>query len=120
MSKLHLTVRIPADYNRQTWFGILSDIERQVNSLSEGVIAALYSSNTSPPGTGLHNKGDFIRNSSPTVSGTAPNEYVTYGWICTVAGEPGTFRECRFTVGETTITPLAGSITFTGVTPTVT
>jgi exoribonuclease R len=38
MSKLHLTVRIPPDYDRQTWFGILSDIEKQVNAQIDGYL----------------------------------------------------------------------------------
>jgi hypothetical protein len=38
MSKLFLTVRIPPDYNRQVWFDILSQIERQVNSQVDGYL----------------------------------------------------------------------------------
>lgn len=38
MSKLFLTVRIPPDYNRQTWFDILGQIERQANSVEDGYL----------------------------------------------------------------------------------
>jgi len=119
MSKLFLTVRIPPDYNRQAWFDILRQIERQVNGLSEGFIEAHYSSFTSAPTSGTHNQGDFIRNSTPNVLGEAPTQYIIHGWVCVASGEPGTWKECRFSIGNDTIFPSAGSITFTGFAPTV-
>lgn len=58
---------------------------QQVNGLSEGRIAANYTAATAAPTTGLYQQGDFVKNSAPT--GATP----ILGWVCTVAGEPGTF-----------------------------
>lgn len=38
MSKLFLTGRIPADYNRQVWFDILRQIETVVNPMVDGYL----------------------------------------------------------------------------------
>lgn len=119
MSKLFLTVRIPPDYNRQAWHDILSQVEKQVNSLSEGAIAGHYNAFTSAPNTSTYAQGDFVRNSKPTVLGTAPDTYIVFGWTCVASGTPGTWTECRFAVGNDTINPFVGSITFSGATPTV-
>ena len=40
MSKLHLTVRIPPDYNRQAWYDILSQIERNINKVDDAYLFA--------------------------------------------------------------------------------
>ena len=120
MSKLALTVRIPPDYNRQTWANILSQIQTQVNNLSEGSISASFNAFTSRPTTGTYAQGDFIKNSKPAALGNSPNQYIVAGWICIVSGEPGTWTECRFLIGNDTINTFAGSIAFTGAAPTVT
>ena len=119
MSRLLLSNRIPYTYDIQTWTSILREVETQVNLLSETKIAATHNATTDSPTTGDHNIGDFVKNSSPTVLGTTPNRYVVYGWICTAAGTPGTWYECRFTVGDAVVAPSFGSITFTGAAPTV-
>jgi len=41
-------------------------------------------SGTTAPTTGVHEAGEYVSNSAPAVG--APK-----GWICTVAGEPGTW-----------------------------
>ena len=47
------------------------------------------------PTSGASAQGDIVRNSNPTkVTGGAFN-YVLFGWICTVAGDPGTWEEMR-------------------------
>lgn len=63
----------------------LREHAKQVNALSEGRIGGTYNAQPSAPTTGLYQQGDFIKNSAP--SGSTP----TIGWVCTVAGEPGTF-----------------------------
>lgn len=74
----------------------------QLNGLSEGRMVASYGALTAAPtGTaGPFQVGDFIRNSAPAELGTTPNKYVIYGWICTVAGSPGTWLQQRFLTGN--------------------
>lgn len=119
MSKLFLTGRIPHEYNRQVFMDILRQIEVQVNSLSEGRISSNYNAYSDSPDSGSHQRGDFVKNSNIVELGDAPNKYIIYGWICTSSGTPGTWRECRFTIGNDVISPSHGSITFTGYAPTV-
>jgi hypothetical protein len=74
---------------------LFRQIAQQVNDFSEGSIVANYSALTSVPTTGTWNKGDVIRNTNPSELGAAPNTYIVYGWICMVAGTPGTWEELR-------------------------
>jgi hypothetical protein len=71
----------------------------QLNALSEGEISAVYNARTAPPTTGKHKRGTVLRNSDPTETGTAPNTYVVYGWLCTVDGEPGTWEALNVPTG---------------------
>jgi hypothetical protein len=71
----------------------------QVNSLSEGRLSATYSALAAVPTAGKYAAGDFVRNSVPVVTGTAPNTYVVWGWVCTVGGEPGTFEAINIPTG---------------------
>jgi len=43
--------------------------------------------------------GDAIRNTAPSVLGTAASQYVVTGWVCTAAGDPGTWHEMRTLTG---------------------
>jgi len=43
--------------------------------------------------------GDTIRNTAPSVLGTAGSRYVISGWICTAQGDPGTWNEMRTLTG---------------------
>lgn len=63
----------------------LREHAQQVNALSEGRIAATYNAATAAPTTGTYQQGDFVKSSAPT-SATP-----TIGWVCTVAGTPGTW-----------------------------
>lgn len=72
----------------------------QVNAASEGQIQGAYNALTAPPTTGDHQKGDFIRNSAPAELGTAGAKYVVTGWICSAAGTPGTWLQCRVLTGN--------------------
>jgi hypothetical protein len=43
--------------------------------------------------------GDIIRNTAPSVLGTAGSRYVITGWVCTAQGDPGTWNEMRTLTG---------------------
>jgi hypothetical protein len=79
---------------------LFRDVSRQVNSLSQGSIAASFSAYTAAPTTGLWAQGDYIRNSGPTEGGSLLSKYVVLGWVCTVGGTPGTWLECRALTGN--------------------
>jgi len=81
----------------QRWADSLSV---QVNNLSEDRLTAHHAALIAAPTTGSYAIGDFVKNSSPSEAGTAGSKYVIIGWICTVAGTPGTFLECRCLTGN--------------------
>lgn len=87
------------DLNRRL-YQLFRQIAQQVNGISEGLIAANYSAQTSPPTVGTYHQGDFIRNSDPSELGSAGSKYVIFGWICTVSGNPGTWVQQRFLTGN--------------------
>lgn len=99
MSKVFLN-RLPSEYNRQTFFEILSAIQTQLNALAEGRLQAHYNAYTAAPTTGTYARGDFIRNSEPSEAGSGGSMYVVIGWICTASGTPGTWKECRVLTGN--------------------
>lgn len=43
--------------------------------------------------------GDVIRNTNPSVLGTAGSQYVISGWVCTTQGDPGTWSQMRTLTG---------------------
>lgn len=73
---------------------------QQINAMSEGKLVGAYNAQTAAPTTGDHAVGDFIRNSAPAEAGSASSKYVIFGWVCSVAGTPGTWLECRFLTGN--------------------
>lgn len=77
----------------------LRDVQMQLNSLSEGALHATHNALPSRPTKGRYAQGDFVRNSAPEELGATGAKYVIFGWQCTVAGEPGTWVECRFQTG---------------------
>lgn len=79
---------------------IFGNVIDQLNNLSEGQVSATTNANTAPPTTGTYQQSDFIRNSAVTELGTAGSKYVITGWICTAAGTPGTWRQCRSLTGN--------------------
>ena len=81
-------------------YQLFRQISQQVNALSEGLMVANYAATTSAPTTGTWYQGDFVRNSAPTEAGSAGSKYVIFGWICTVAGTPGTWVQQRFLTGN--------------------
>lgn len=105
MSKLDLSQRVPAQYDRQVFADIIRSICGQTNSLSEGRLNARYNAQSSvPSGTAVaYASGDFVPDSNCTVRGSvAPGvaaSYVRLGWVCVAPGTPGTFVEARVLTG---------------------
>jgi len=95
--KLNKTPRKPVDAETDVWY---RQIAQQVNALSEGLILASYTALTAAPTSGTWMQGDRVKNKTPSELGTAGSKYVTLGWICTVAGTPGTWLECRALTGN--------------------
>ena len=79
---------------------VLRQITQQVNSLTEGAVFANHSARTAAPTTGTFNQGDFVQKSNSAEAGSASSKYVILGWVCTVAGTPGTWLECRVLTGN--------------------
>ena len=77
---------------------VLRQIITQVNLLSEGHVQAATNAATAPPTAGEYVQGDYIRNSTPTASGSP--EVVVLGWVCTVSGTPGTWHEVQALTGN--------------------
>lgn len=98
--KLNLELKLPEKYVKGTIAEVFRAIEKQVNLLTEGRVKAVHNAYTAAPTTGKHNQGDFVRNLSPSELGSASSKYVIIGWICTVAGEPGTWLQCRVLTGN--------------------
>lgn len=73
-------------------------VANEHNALANGYVSATYSA-TAAPTTGTHAQGDFVRNSAPSVAGAGGSQYVVLGWVCTVAGTPGTWVACRTLTG---------------------
>lgn len=106
MSKLSsLIFKVPTQYERQSITEIFRAIFTQTDTLAEGRIAGRYQAQVSvPTGTAIaYNVGDIVWDSNTTVRGSvAPGiaaSYVRLGWVCTVAGNPGTFQEMRVLTG---------------------
>lgn len=78
----------------------LRETAKQVNALSEGRLEAFYNATTAAPTSGTYARGDYIKNSEPSEAGSALSKYVILGWVCTVGGTPGTWKECRALTGN--------------------
>ena len=78
----------------------LREHAQQVNSVSENRLAGCYNAMPSMPTAGLYNAGDLVRNNAPSELGAAGARYVIFGWLCVVAGSPGTFVQSRFLTGN--------------------
>lgn len=79
---------------------LLRDITNQLNAITEGNAYAYHGAMTAAPTTGTWNIGDEVKNSAPSEAGSASSKYVITGWICTVAGTPGTWLEKRCLTGN--------------------
>lgn len=86
---------IPASY-QTTPLGLA------VRNMYEGRMSA-HQAWTAAPSAGSWAQGDVVRNSNPTEqTSVSGDNYVLYGWICTVAGTPGTWEELRIPTGTVT------------------
>ncbi len=79
---------------------LLGKIAQQVNGITEGQASAVHNAATAAPTTGTWAVGDEVKNSAPAEAGAVGSKYVITGWICTVAGTPGTWLEKRVLTGN--------------------
>lgn len=79
---------------------VLRDLGTRIDALSNGELVGIRGKATAAPTTGNWAQGDIVRNSAPSEAGGAGNKYVIYGWICTVAGTPGTWLQLRTLTGN--------------------
>ena len=94
--KLNTTPRANLDPNTDRWY---REIAQQVNSVSEGRIAAAYNAMTAAPTGGDNRAGDIVRNTAPAELGSAGSKYIITGWICVTSGSPGTWKQMRVLTG---------------------
>lgn len=97
--RLSTDLRLPQTYDPGAIAQILRQIVTQVNNLSEGRIYARDSGLTAAPTTGRYDVGDIVWHSAPAETATTAGNFVVMGWVCTAAGEPGTFEEMRVLTG---------------------
>jgi hypothetical protein len=71
-----------------------------INLMTDGRLSGTNNATTAAPTTGVHARGDFVRNSQPSEAGAAASKYVVLGWVCTAGGEPGTWLACRVLTGN--------------------
>ena len=71
-----------------------------VNLIVDGRASASNNASTAAPTTGAYVAGDFVKNSAPSELGSAGSKYVIDGWLCVVAGTPGTWVQKRFLTGN--------------------
>lgn len=92
-----------SDYARSLNFTLsklFRNIAQKVNFIGDGRIAGSDFTAASIPTTGSFAQGDFIKNSAAIEAGTAGSKYVLLGWVCTVAGSPGTLLPVRTLTGN--------------------
>lgn len=97
--RLNLNNRIPAQYDVQTFAKLFTDIQNQLNALSEGQLVGRYNATTSAPTAGTYAIGDIVYNSTPSELGSSPNKYILLAWMCT-DDSPLTFKELRCLTGN--------------------
>lgn len=95
--KINVTPKTNEDAAETQWRKSLAS---QINGLSEGRLSASYAALTTAPTGGTYGAGDFIRNSAPAELGAVSSKYVITGWLCVVAGTPGTWVQCRSLTGN--------------------
>jgi hypothetical protein len=105
--KVAVSQQVPREWNPDRMAAILRSIETQMGLHAEGRLAGRYTAATAAPTTGDWAKGDIVDNSSPSVVTSAASDYVIVGWICTVSGSPGTWKERRVLVEDITPTGAA-------------
>lgn len=101
MNKLNVTQAVPSAYSRQQIVSVVQKIETLLNAAASGQITGCPNAAASPP-TGTAQSyviGDMVRNSATSELGSVGNKYVILGWVCTVSGAPGTWKELRCLTG---------------------
>ena len=90
------------DYStlRTRLYDVFKSIAVQMNNLSEGKLKGRYMATTAAPTSGTWAKGDVVWNSNPSEAGAAASKYVITGWVCSVAGTPGTWLQMRTLTGN--------------------
>jgi hypothetical protein len=89
LSKLYVSQRLPAAYNRAALHDVIRALEEQINALAEGRIVARHAAVSAVPTSGNYAKSDFVWDSAATLA----NGRVRLGWVNTTAGAPGTLTE---------------------------
>lgn len=79
---------------------LFREAAKKVNQMASGNFASFDGVGTAAPTTGTWAQGDYIKNSNPAEAGAASSRYVIHGWICTVAGTPGTWLQDRRLTGN--------------------
>jgi hypothetical protein len=105
--RIKVDQEVPQQYSPSVFSRMLRSITQQLNLLSEGFVQAATNAATAAPTTGTYQKGDFVRSSSTTKLGTTGSRYIIVGWICTVAGTPGTWEEVHVLTEDITFTAAA-------------
>jgi hypothetical protein len=106
MTYLNEVFRMPRDFedampaSNKVLRSHLNEVSRQINALAGGHLYAVYNASTAAPTGGTYAVGDYVRNSAPAEAGGAGSKYVILGWVCTVAGSPGTWLESRTLTGN--------------------
>ena len=95
--KLNKAPRISGDPTLQRE---LSEHANLVNLITDGRLSGTNNATTAAPSGGDYARGDFVKNSEPSELGAVSSKYVVLGWICTVAGPPGTFVQVRALTGN--------------------
>ena len=100
--RLDTRPRFPADPKlmERKLTELFVETNQQVNRLTEGSVSAVHNAASAAPTTGMFNVGDFVRNSTPVELGAVASKYVILGFVCTVAGTPGTWVQCRTLTGN--------------------
>ena len=71
--------------------GTWAECSYMANSSGHGIAITAAAS---APASGSYLVGDFVRNSAPSVNAFTTS--VIFGWLCTVAGSPGTWVACSY------------------------
>lgn len=78
----------------------LTDLWSALASTLNELVDRAEVSATAAPAVGTYKLGAFVRNSNPSELGTVGSKYIVSGWICTVAGTPGTWLQARILTGN--------------------
>lgn len=77
----------------------LEDHAALINLMTDGSLTGTNNAMPAAPTGGMYARGDYVRNSTPSVLGAAGSQYVVLGFVCVVGGTPGTFVQARALTG---------------------